>query len=81
MYSVFSSQMVWRSTIREMLPALYECSLDKEASVGSMLVSHSVGARRSWGVKFPRDFNDCELELITAFLSAPESNIPSREGH
>ena len=63
-----------------MLPALYECSLDKEASVGSMLVSHSVGARRSWGVKFLRDLNDWELELISAFLSAPESNIPSREG-
>lgn len=43
-------------------------AIDRAASVESLLVRQVVGERRGWDVQFLHDFNNWELELVTAFL-------------
>ena len=49
-------------------PVLYESAIDRAASVESLLVRQVVGERRGWDEQFLHDFNNWELELVTAFL-------------
>jgi hypothetical protein len=72
--------MVWRTPSEKGLPVLFECSLHRDASIASMLVSpmHELGCE--WNVNFIRAFNDCEVDVVVSFFSLFHSNIPSREG-
>ena len=45
----------------------------------SMLVRQVPGKMRHWDVRFIRDFNDWELDMVASFLHCLDSHIPNRE--
>ena len=47
---------------------LYGIARDKEASVESFLTRLGEGERRSWNVRFTREFNDWEMEEGVNFI-------------
>ena len=57
----------------------YENSINPEASMESMLVRQVPGKMRHWDVRFIRDFNDWELDMVASFLHCLDSHIPNRE--
>ena len=57
-------------------PILYEIATNREALVDLSLARQGVGERRSWDVRFTRDLNDWELDLVVDFLHILESNTP-----
>ena len=46
----------------------YGKSINPEASMESMLVRQVPGKMRHWDVRFIRDFNDWELDMVASFL-------------
>ena len=57
-------------------PRLYGIAINKEASIESSLTRLGVGERRSWNVRFIRDFNDWEMDEGVNFLRILGANIP-----
>lgn len=57
----------------------YENSINPEASMESMLVRQVPGKMRHWDVRFIRDFNDWELDMLESCLHCLDSHIPNRE--
>lgn len=57
----------------------YENSINPEPSMESMLVRQVPGKMRHWDVRFIRDFNDWELDMVASFLHCLDSHIPNRE--
>ena len=57
----------------------YENSINPEASMESILVRQVPGKMRHWDVRFIRDFNDWELDMVASFLHCLDSHIPNRE--
>ena len=45
----------------------------------SMLVRQVTGKRRHWDVRFIRDFNDWEVDMVASILHRLDSRIPNRE--
>ena len=45
----------------------------------SRLVRQVPGKMRHWDVRFIRDFNDWELDMVASFLHCLDSHIPNRE--
>ena len=50
---------------------LYEITINREASIELSLARQGVGERKSWDVRFTRDLNDLELDLVVDFLRNP----------
>ena len=62
------------------LPVLYAITANREASVGSCLAQQGLEVRRGWDVRFIRDTNDWEVDLMAAdFIHILVSNTPSLE--
>ena len=57
----------------------YGNSINPEASMEFMLVRQVPGKMRHWDVRFIRDFNDWELDMVASFLHCLDSHIPNRE--
>ena len=57
----------------------YENSINPEASMESMLVRQVPRKIRHWDVRFIRDFNDWELDMVASFLHYLDSHIPNRD--
>ena len=55
---------------------LYGIAINREASIESSLTRLGVGERRSWNVRFIRDFNDWEMDEGVNFLRILGANIP-----
>ena len=55
---------------------LYEITINREASIELSLARQGVGERKSWDVRFTRDLNDWELDLMLDFLHILEFNTP-----
>ena len=60
-------------------PRLYGIAFDKEVSVEASLLRQRVEERRSWDVRFIRDFNDWEMDEGLHFLRILEANTPPME--
>ena len=45
----------------------------------SMLVRQVTGKKEHWDVRFIRDFNDWELDMVASFLHCLDSHITNRE--
>lgn len=74
-------QDIWSGDhpLKVLFPDQYACSIARDASVYSVLVSQIDGGCRA-GMSDFIDFNDWELELVNSFLNLLYSNIPKREG-
>ena len=59
-------------------PILYNFVVSREAFVESYLICQGVGDRRIWDVRFNRDPNDWEADVVDEFLRLLASNLPSR---
>ena len=60
-------------------PRLYGIAFDKEVSVEASLLRQRVEERRSWDVRFIRDFNDWEMDEGLHFLRILGANTPPME--
>ena len=60
-------------------PRLYGIAFDKEISVEASLLRQRVEERRSWDVRFIRDFNDWEMDEGLHFLRILGANTPPME--
>ena len=60
-------------------PRLYGIAFDKEVSVEASLLRKGVEERRSWNVRFIRDFNDWEMDEGLLFLRILGVNTPPME--
>ena len=58
---------------------LYGIVIDREASMEASLTRLGVGERRSWDVRFIREFNDWEMDVGLNFLRILGANIPSMD--
>ena len=52
------------SPLKEIFPALFECAVDREASVALVLSQQNGGVE--WNVTFIQNFNDWEMDEVTA---------------
>ncbi|KAL0001932.1 hypothetical protein SO802_015713 [Lithocarpus litseifolius] len=57
-------------------PRLYGIAIDKEASVEASLSRLGVEDRRSWDIRFIREFNDWEMDEGLLFLRLLGANTP-----
>ena len=62
--------------LRLAFPVLYNIATNREASVDSSLIRQEVGDRRDWNVRFNRDPNDWEVELMDDFFQFLAANLP-----
>ena len=69
--------MVWGSSFSVGLSKVVW--YDKEVSVEASLLRQRVEERRSWDVRFIRDFNDWEMDEGLHFLRILEANTPPME--
>ena len=65
--------------LKELYPALYACSNNRDAFIASVYVSSGEGRSRDWSVTFCRDFNDWEMASVESFLLLLHSHAPSLE--
>uniref|UniRef100_A0A2N9ENJ5 Reverse transcriptase domain-containing protein n=1 Tax=Fagus sylvatica TaxID=28930 RepID=A0A2N9ENJ5_FAGSY len=66
---------VWNQFIQnEVFPVLIECTLDREATVASVLSQQNGGVE--WNVTFIRNFSNWEMDGVTAFLHLLYSPSP-----
>ena len=68
--------MVWGQPLQRAFPRLYGIATDREASVEYSLIRLGAGERRSWDVRFIRDFNDWVMDERVTFLCILGANIP-----
>ena len=57
-------------------PVSYKNPTNGKAIVESLLMMHTMGKMKSWDVRYVRDFNDWELNLVASFLQLLNSHIP-----
>jgi hypothetical protein len=62
------------SPLKEVFPVLIECTLDREATVASVLSQQNGGVE--WNVTFIRNFSNWEMDGVTAFLHLLYSPSP-----
>ena len=60
-------------------PVFYAITTNREASVGSCLAQKGLEVRRGWDVRFIRDTNDWEVDLMVDLIHILESNTLSLE--
>ena len=52
------------------------CSVDKDDFVSDVLDPPSLGAVRSWNLRFHRDFHDLEREAVYSFFDRIHTKLP-----
>jgi hypothetical protein len=60
--------------LKEVFPVLFACAGDRDAFVASVLSRLNGGVE--WNVTFIRNFNDWEMDAVTAFLHLLYSHSP-----
>ena len=74
--SFLAQLLVWWTTLKVVYPVSYKNSTNGKALVESLLMMHTMGKMKSWDVRYVRDFNDWELNLVASFLQLLNSHIP-----
>ena len=66
--------------LKELFPAMFACSLSKEAWVSNLVVSTSEGGSRSQNLLFRHGPQDWETKIVYSFFELIYSSMPRGEG-
>ena len=67
------------TSLKELFPSMYDCSVPKEAWVSDLVVSNSEGGR-SWNLLFRHGPQDWQATTVYSFFEFIYSSMPRGEG-